>query len=123
MKGNTTDTISAYIGQYSGETGKRLRAIRATVKKLAPEAVEGISYGMPAYKLDGKPLVYFSAFAKHIGLYALPTTNVRFKNELAKYKTAKGSIQFDYDRPLPLTLIRKIVSYRVKEVRTKAKKR
>lgn len=115
-------SVDQYIHDHEGEVAKRLRSIRATIKKLAPEAIEGISYRMPAYKLDGRPLVYFAAFAKHVGLYALPTTNVRFKKELAKYKTAKGSIQFDHDRPLPRALIRKIVSFRVKES-SKGKKR
>jgi len=116
-----TTSVSVYISQHAGETAKRLRAIRTLVKELAPGATEGMSYGMPAYKLDGRPLFYYAAFAKHIGLYALPTTNVRFKKELGKYKTSKGTVQFQHDEPLPLPLINKIIAFRVKEQSAKKK--
>ncbi len=114
---SATPSVTSYIATHKGEVAKRLRAIRAIVKKSAPGATEGMAYGMPAYKLDGKPLVYFAGFAKHVGLYALPKANVVFKKELAKYKVAKGSIQFQHDEPLPLPLIRKIIAFRVKELR------
>lgn len=114
-------TVAEYIRAQPVSSAKRLRAIRAIVKKSAPDAVEGMAYGMPGYKLYGRPLIYFAGFTKHVGLYALPATNVVFKKELAKYKTAKGSIQFKHDEPLPLPLINKIIAFRVTENRAKGK--
>ncbi|MFM9907883.1 MAG: iron chaperone, partial [Chitinophagaceae bacterium] len=73
-----------------------------------------ISYGMPAYKLNGM-LVYFAGYENHIGFYATPTGHASFKKELSIYRQGKGSVQFPIDQPLPLTLITKIVKYRVKE--------
>jgi uncharacterized protein YdhG (YjbR/CyaY superfamily) len=118
----TTSPVMAYISTHKGEVAKRLRAIRAIVRKSAPDATEGMAYGMPGYKLGGRPLVYFAGFKNHVGLYALPVTNIVFKKELAKYKAAKGSIQFQNDEALPLPLIRKIVAFRVKECCAKVKK-
>lgn len=80
-----------------------------------PDAEESISYGMPAYKLNGKALVYFAAFKNHIGFYATPSGHSEFTMELSKYKQGKGSVQFPLDKPLPSGLITKIVKFRVKE--------
>jgi uncharacterized protein YdhG (YjbR/CyaY superfamily) len=110
-----------YIRSYPKDIQILLNQIRATIKKSAPEAVESISYGMPAYKLNGKPLVYFAAFKNHIGFYALPTGHAEFKVELARYKQGKGSAQFPIDEPMPLDLITKIVKFRVKENSAKKK--
>lgn len=90
--------------------------MRTTIQANAPEAVEGIAYGMPAYKLNKKPLVYFAAFKNHIGFYATPTGHEAFQNELAGYKQGKGSVQFPLSDPLPLELIGRIVKFRVKEI-------
>jgi len=102
-----------------------LEKVRETIRKTAPNAEEAVSYQMPAFKLNGKVLVYFAAWENHIGFYALPSGTAAFKKELLKYKVAKGSIQFPMDEPLPLHLIQKIVKYRVKEnlEREKAKKK
>jgi len=81
--------------------------------QTAPDAVESISYAMPAYKLNGKPLVYFAGYKNHIGFYATPTGHEAFKEELSKYKQGKGSVQFPVDEPMPLDLIRRIVAFRV----------
>ena len=105
--------VDAYLAQFSGEARARLDVIRRIVRKVAPAAVESIAYGMPAYKLDGKPLVYFAAFPNHIGFYATPNGHEAFKKEFAPYKQGKGSVQFPHDRPLPVELIRRVVEYRV----------
>ncbi len=102
---------------------RRLVAIRAVIRRSAPHAEEKMSYGMPGYKLEGRPLVYFAAFTKHIGLYALPSSVVSFQKELKKYKTSKGTVQFQHDEPLPLSLIQKIVRFRVKENLARTTKR
>ena len=88
--------------------------MRATIKKAAPKAEEVISYGMPAYRLDGV-LVYFAGYGKHIGFYPTGRGVAAFQQELTKYKTSKGAIQFPLDKPLPLALITKIVRFRVKD--------
>lgn len=72
-------------------------------------------YGMPAYKLNKKPLVYFGGYEKHIGFYATPTRHERFKNALAGYKQGKGSLQFPQNQALPLDLIAEIVKFRVSD--------
>lgn len=92
-----------------------LSDIRQTIKETAPEAVESISYGMPAYKLNNKPLVYFAGYKNHIGFYPTPSGIESFDSDLAKYKYAKGSVQFPINEPMPLALIKKIVKFRVNE--------
>lgn len=109
------NTIDAYIKSFPKKIQELLKKIRATIKKRAPKAEESISYGMPAFKTNGKPLVYFAAFKNHIGFYALPTGHKKFASELSKYKQGKGSVQFPLDQPVPFDLIGRIVEFRVKE--------
>jgi uncharacterized protein YdhG (YjbR/CyaY superfamily) len=90
--------------------------VRATIKKVAPEAEETISYAIPTFKLNGRYLVYFAGCKNHIGLYPVPTAEKTFEKDLSSYKTSgKGAIQFPLDKPLPLKLISKIVKFRIKE--------
>ena len=110
----TFKDIDSYISEQAVDVRDRLEQIRQVVKTSAPKAEEVISYGMPAFKYHGM-LVYFAAFKKHIGFYALPSGNDAFQKELSAYKQGKGSIQFPLDKPIPLTLIKKIVKFRVKE--------
>lgn len=117
---NNTDE---YIASFEGETKSRLEQIRATIKKAAPEAEESISYGMPAYKLNGKPLVYFGGYKGHIGFYPTPSPLVEFKKELAVYKSSKGAVQFPHNQPLPLDLVTQMVKWRVAENLEKAKEK
>ena len=85
-----------------------------TIRRTAPAAEETISYQMPAFTLKGS-LVYFAAFKKHIGFYPRVSVLEKFKDELAVYKSAKGSVRFPLDKPIPYGLITKIVKFRVKE--------
>lgn len=112
--------IDDYIAGFPDDVQKLLQEVRKTVQKSAPEAIEKISYGMPAFALNGN-LVYFAAFKNHIGFYALPSGNKAFQEELSAYKTGKGSIQFPFDKPLPVKLIQKIVKFRIAENVEKAK--
>ncbi|HRH44820.1 MAG TPA: DUF1801 domain-containing protein [Pyrinomonadaceae bacterium] len=105
--------VDEYIADFPTETQVILEEIRAAIKTVAPNADESISYGMPGYKLNGKPLVYFAAFKNHIGFYATPTGHAEFAEELSKYKQGKGSVQFPIDKPMPMDLITKIVKFRV----------
>jgi uncharacterized protein YdhG (YjbR/CyaY superfamily) len=106
-------TVDDYIAAYPTEIQERLQQIRSIVFEYAPEAVEYFSYGMPAYKHNGRQLLYFAAFKQHIGVYAMPECMETFERELAAYRHGKGSIQFPYNQPLPLYMIRQIVEYRV----------
>lgn len=113
----TVKNTDAYIAQFDSDIRKRLEAMRNVVRQTAPEAVESISYGMPAYKLTGKPLVYFGAFPAHIGFYATPNGHEAFKEEFASYKQGKGSVQFPHSAPLPLDLVRRVVEFRMEHIK------
>jgi uncharacterized protein YdhG (YjbR/CyaY superfamily) len=115
------ETVSEYIASFPTATQKLLKQVRAVIKENAPAAEEGISYGMPGYKLNG-PLVYFAAFKQHIGFYATPSGHKQFEKKLSKYKQGKGSVQFPLNEPMPLKLIAQMVRFRVKENDAKALK-
>lgn len=107
--------FESYASQFPALVQERLRQMREMVRINAPDAVECIAYGMPAYKMKGRPLVYFAAFKAHIGFYALPSAQAEFRAELALFKQGKGSVQFPLNEPLPLDLISRMVRYRVGE--------
>jgi uncharacterized protein YdhG (YjbR/CyaY superfamily) len=107
-------TIDEYIKSFPGIAGQGLREIRTTVRKAAPEAEELISYRMPAFKYNGKILIYFSAWKEHIGVYPPPPKAMQ--KEVAKYAGPKGNLQFPLSKKIPLPLIRKIVKERIKEL-------
>lgn len=111
----TEKNVDQYISDFPKHVQQLLKTMRKTIRAAAPAATENMSYDMIGYKLNGKPLVYFGGWKQHIGFYATPSGNVAFKKELAKYKGAKGSVQFPIDEPLPVTLITKMIQYRVKE--------
>lgn len=115
--------IETYIKQFPDHVQEILRKIRKLVKDNAPEAEEMFAYGMPAYKTNKKPLVYFAAFKNHIGFYATPSGHSEFQDELSEYKQGKGSVQFPLDKPIPYKLIERIVKFRVTEnnIKTNAK--
>jgi uncharacterized protein YdhG (YjbR/CyaY superfamily) len=115
-------TIDEYISGYSQPVQDRLQKIRLLVHNASPEAEEKISYGMPAFTLHGM-LLYFAAHTKHIGFYPFTTAIESFRKELSDYKTAKGSIQFPNDKPLPIKLISQIIDFRVVENRLKAEQK
>jgi uncharacterized protein YdhG (YjbR/CyaY superfamily) len=107
-------SIDEYIAAYPAEIQAKLKELRLTVKKIAPDAKEKISYRMPSFTLNGT-LLYFAVHPNHIGLYPYPSAVEAFKEELSKYHTAKGSIQFPINKQLPMDLITRIVDFRVKE--------
>lgn len=114
--------VEMYIQKFPKEVQDILRTIRKLIKDTARDAEEGFSYGMPAYKLNKKPLVYFAAFKNHIGFYATPSGHSAFQDELSKYKQGKGSVQFPLNQPIPYKLIESIVKFRVKENNSRTKK-
>jgi len=119
MKTIKANTVDEYITQFPDATQAMLRQMREIIKKNAPDAEEGIGYGMPAYKLYKRPLVYFAGYENHIGFYATPTGHEAFKDALSRYKQGKGSVQFPSDEKLPAKLITDIVKFRVRENKEK----
>jgi uncharacterized protein YdhG (YjbR/CyaY superfamily) len=107
-------SITEYIHTAPKEAQSKLREMRACIRRSAPGAKESLKWGMPAFS-NRRILVMFGAFKHHIGLYPTAAAVKAFENELSKFATAKGSIQFPLEKPLPLPLIRKIVAFRVRE--------
>ena len=107
--------VDAYIKNSPANLQERLNTVRDIVRELAPHATEGICMRMPTFDLNGKWLVHFACFDKHIGFYPQPEGIIAFKEKLEEYKTSKGAVQFPHNKPLPVDLIREIVAFRVKE--------
>ena len=107
-------SVDAYIAAYPNDVRKRLELIRATVRKVVPEAQEKISYGIPTFTLDGN-LIHYAAFKNHIGLYPGSAAIAAFKKDLAGYKTSKGTVQLPSDAAIPCALIERIVRFRIKD--------
>jgi uncharacterized protein YdhG (YjbR/CyaY superfamily) len=111
---NPPTSIDAYIAACPPEVRKTLEQIRATIRAAAPQASERISYQIPTFSLHGN-LVHFAAFSRHIGFYPTSSGIEHFKNEFSGYETARGTVRFPLDRPIPYDLIRRIVQFRVRE--------
>jgi uncharacterized protein YdhG (YjbR/CyaY superfamily) len=107
-------SIEEYINAAPPEVQEKLYQLHECIRKAAPGATEGLKWRMPAYSYQ-KILVTFAVFKNHIGLYPMPSALKAFAKELTKYKTGEGSIQFPLDKSLPLTLVSRIVKFRVKE--------
>ena len=114
--------VDEYIRMFPKDIQDRLKSIREIVKKAAPQAEEVLSYQMPAYKLNGI-LLYFAAFKNHIGFFPTPSGIEAFRKELSGYELTKGTIHLPYDKKNPVTLIKKIIKFRVKENLEKKKKK
>jgi uncharacterized protein YdhG (YjbR/CyaY superfamily) len=114
MERKTFTSIDEYIRSFPKEIQKLLNEVRAAIKAAAPQATEKISYQIPTYYLNGN-LVHFAAFKSHIGFYPTSSGISAFKDALKEYKSAKGSVQFPLDKPMPIDLIKRIVKFRIKE--------
>lgn len=122
MNENAPQNIDQYIAGFASDVQEKLKSIRKLVHETVPEAVELISYQMPAFKYRGKILLYFAAFKNHIGFYATPESNEAFKDELLAYKTSKGTIQLPYNKPIPLDLLRRILLHKASSNKIKTEK-
>jgi uncharacterized protein YdhG (YjbR/CyaY superfamily) len=111
--------VDIYIRKFPRNVQSILLKIRTLIREEVPEATEKISYGIPTFWLDGN-LVHFAALKHHIGFYPTPSALKKFRHELAEYKSAKGSVQFPLDRPIPFGLIRRIAAYRAIENQRKS---
>lgn len=114
MNTSKPQTVDEYIAVASPDVKEHLERLRTAIIQTAPQAQEGISYEMPVYKLNGA-LVYFGGFTKHVSLFPGPEAIAAFKEELAGYKTSTGTIQFPADKKIPVTLVKKIVKFRLKQ--------
>src|ERR1700738_662629 len=108
------ENITEYINAAPKEAQKKLREMRSCIRRSAPGARESLKWGMPAFSYR-RILVAFAAHKNHIGFYPTPSAVSTFARDLSKFATAKGSIQFPLEKPLPLPLIRKITAFRVRE--------
>lgn len=111
------ETIDAYLAQVDAEKRDALQALREAVQAIVPEAVEGFSYGMPALRVNGRPLIAFAAAKNHCSLYPMsPAVIEQYQVELADFETSKGTIRFSPERPIPADLLRKLVAARLAEI-------
>ena len=110
--GPKAKTIDEYLATVSKDKRAALERLRKTIRAVAPRAEECISYQLPAFRLDGKLLVSFGAWANHCAFYPGAVMEAH-KAELKDYDTSKGAIRFQADNPLPATLVRKLVKARI----------
>lgn len=122
MKNENIKTIDDFISGFPPDTQSLLQQVRETIKAVAPEAIETISYGIPTFQLHGN-LVHFAGYAQHIGFYPGSSGIREFAKELTAYKTSKGTVQFPLEKPIPFDLIRRITEFRLDENRKKVKKK
>jgi uncharacterized protein YdhG (YjbR/CyaY superfamily) len=121
-EGEGPKAVDAYITRFPPEVQHKLSQLRHLIRKHAPGAAEKISYGIPTFYLF-ENLVHYAAYPKHIGFYPTSSGIASFEDELSPYKHAKGSVQFPLDQPLPEDLIRRIILFRVEEIRAKRAKK
>ena len=109
-------TVDEYIQSFPEDVQPILEELRKTVHKAAPEMAETVSYGMPAFRLNGKCLIYLAAWKKHISLYPIPRGDEAFKKEIAPYIGGKGSLHFKLSQPIPYDLVEKVVRFQIAEL-------
>lgn len=115
---NKPTTIDQYISALSKDVADKMSLIRETVMSISPQAQEWFFYWVPAFKIDNKLLICFAAFKTHIWIYPWPSAIEFFKEDLKDYKTSKWTIQFPLDKNLPINLIKKIIKYRINELKS-----
>jgi uncharacterized protein YdhG (YjbR/CyaY superfamily) len=120
-------TIDEYLASVNANHRDALQKIREVIHAVAPNAEECISYGIPAFRLNGRSLVFFGAWANHCALYpGSAATLKKFRNELRDFQTSKGTLRFSPDNPLPVALVKKLIKARVAQIgddRTRSKRK
>ena len=113
--------VRRYISSQPAKHRKALSTVRAAIRATAPKAVEHFSYGIPGFRLDGRPLVWYAAFKQHVSLYPVTASIKRaLAGAIDGYQTSTGTLRLPLDEPLPVTLIKKIVTVRAREARAAA---
>jgi uncharacterized protein YdhG (YjbR/CyaY superfamily) len=116
-------TIDEYLANVKRDHRKTLQKLRQTIQTTAPNAEECISYGIPAFRLNRRVLVFFGAWANHCALYPGSAATLKnFRNELRNFQTSKGTVRFSPDKPLPAALVKKLVKMRIAENNARANK-
>lgn len=108
-------SINEYILTLPENAQNAMGEIIATIKAKVPNAEEHISYNMPAFKVNGEYFVHFSAWKNHIGMYPIPAGNEAFQKQIEPYRSAKSSLNFPLDKPMPIKLIEKVIKFRIAE--------
>ena len=123
MRRSAPESVEEYIAAQPEAVRPKLEQVRAAIRKAVPAAVEGIGYGMPGYKLNGKPMLYFAGFKEHYSLFAASGTFfAALEEELKGYDLRKGTIHFPLDKPVPVKLISRIAKLRAAGIGAPAKK-
>ena len=115
--------IDEYISWHPPEVRKRLEKVRATIHRAAPGAEEKISYDIPTIVVDGRYLLYFAAFEKHLSVYPAPRGDPAFAEELSRYPGGKGTVQFRHDAPVPYDLVTRMARHHLDRIRSKKETR
>ena len=108
-------SINEYVSSFPENAQKAMSEIIATIKAKVPNAEGHISYNMPAFKVNGEYFIHFSAWKNHIGMYPIPAGDEAFQKEVESYRSAKSSLNFPLDKPMPVKLIEKVIKFRIAE--------
>jgi uncharacterized protein YdhG (YjbR/CyaY superfamily) len=123
MKQSVPKSVDDYIAGQPEAVRPKLEQVRAAIRRAVPEAVEGIGYRMPGYKLHGKPMLYFAGFKEHYSLFAASGTFfAALEDELKGYDLRKGTIHFALSKPVPVKLISRIAQLRAAAIAATARK-
>ena len=115
------ETINEYLAPLSKEQRAALQKLRRDIKSVAPKAEECISYGIPAFRLNGRSLVFFGAWTNHCSFYpGSAATLKKFRTNLKNFRITKGTIHFSPDKPLPVAVVKKLVKARIAENNNRA---
>jgi uncharacterized protein YdhG (YjbR/CyaY superfamily) len=113
--GKKSKTVEEYLSTLPENAKGLLLTVRDLIKNAAPKAEELISYGIPAFKLNGRNLIYFAGWKEHISIYPIPAGDAAFQKEISSYQGGKGTLKFPINKPLPISLIKKIIKFSIKE--------